>query len=65
MSKEVMEFFNEVCGKDSGHRFEIPNEDYLVLGEVPFSTSGGRPEPYTGIAIPLEGKINVSDDTMK
>ena len=65
MSKEVMKFFNDVCGEDLGHRFEIPNEDYLVLGEVPFSTRGGHPEPYTGIAIPLDGKINVSDDTIK
>lgn len=65
MSKEVMKFFNDVCGSDLGHRFEIPNEDYLVLGEVPFSTRGGRPEPYTGIAIPLDGKLNVSDDVMK
>lgn len=60
-----MKFFNDVCGEDLGHRFEIPNEDYLVLGEVPFTTRGGHPEPYTGIAIPLDGKINVSDDTMK
>lgn len=65
MSKEVMKFFNDVCGADLGHRFEIPNEDYLVLGEVPFTTRGGHPEPYTGIAIPLDGKINVSDDTIK
>ena len=65
MSKEVMKFFNDVCGEDLGHRFEIPNEDYLVLGEVPYSIRGGHPEPYTGIAIPLDGKINVSDDTIK
>lgn len=65
ISKEVMKFFNDVCGEDLGHTFEQPNKDYLVLPPVPFTPRGGHPELYVGIAIPLSGKLSVSDDILQ